>query len=166
VSPVALLRRRLGATQQELARRAGTSQPTIAAYESGAKSPTLATLDRLAGAIGAQWHFVLTEPMTREDRRSLAYHNAIADRLEAGDHTLAARAKRNLTRQIELHPGARQLFDRWALWLALPADDLATQLRSPHRGAREMRHVSPFAGCLSASDRARILKMFRRDEMT
>jgi len=40
-------RQRLGITQTELARRVGTSQSAIAAYESGAKSPSAETLDRL-----------------------------------------------------------------------------------------------------------------------
>ncbi len=43
-----------GLTQAELARRARTSQPTIAAYESGAKIPTVATLERLLRAAGAE----------------------------------------------------------------------------------------------------------------
>jgi predicted nucleotidyltransferase/DNA-binding XRE family transcriptional regulator len=40
-------------TQAELARRAGTSQPTVAAYESGDKVPTVATIERLLRAMGA-----------------------------------------------------------------------------------------------------------------
>jgi len=40
-------RQQLGITQTELARRVGTSQSAIAAYESGAKSPSAETLDRL-----------------------------------------------------------------------------------------------------------------------
>lgn len=40
-------------TQAELARRAGTSQPAIAAYESGDKIPNAATLERLLRASGA-----------------------------------------------------------------------------------------------------------------
>lgn len=47
-----LARRRAGLTQTELARRAGTSQAAISAYESGAKEPTTATLDRLLGVAG------------------------------------------------------------------------------------------------------------------
>lgn len=45
---------RAGLTQSELARRAGTSQPTVAAYEAGTKTPTVATLDRLLEAAGAE----------------------------------------------------------------------------------------------------------------
>lgn len=43
---------RAGLTQQQLARAAGTSQPTLAAYESGAKSPSVRTLDRIVRASG------------------------------------------------------------------------------------------------------------------
>src|ERR1700722_14946457 len=35
-----------GLTQEELARRAGTSRPTLSAYEHGRKSPTVATFAR------------------------------------------------------------------------------------------------------------------------
>jgi transcriptional regulator with XRE-family HTH domain len=39
-----------GLTQSELAERAHTAQPAVAAYESGARTPTIATLERLLGA--------------------------------------------------------------------------------------------------------------------
>ena len=39
-----------GLTQVELARRAHTAQPAVAAYESGARTPTIATLGRLLDA--------------------------------------------------------------------------------------------------------------------
>jgi transcriptional regulator with XRE-family HTH domain len=42
-----------GLTQEELARRAGTSRPTLSAYEHGRKSPTVATFARLLS--GAGW---------------------------------------------------------------------------------------------------------------
>jgi transcriptional regulator with XRE-family HTH domain len=45
-------RRRSGLTQDDLAQRAGTSRPTLSAYEHGRKSPTLETADRLVGAAG------------------------------------------------------------------------------------------------------------------
>lgn len=41
-----------GLTQAQLARRAGTSQSAVAAYESGAKTPTVDTLERLLRAAG------------------------------------------------------------------------------------------------------------------
>jgi transcriptional regulator with XRE-family HTH domain len=41
-----------GLTQEELARRAGTSRPTLSAYEHVRKSPTVATFARLLSKAG------------------------------------------------------------------------------------------------------------------
>lgn len=41
-----------GLTQEAVARRAGTSQATLSAYERGKKSPTLAVTDRILHALG------------------------------------------------------------------------------------------------------------------
>ena len=46
-------RRRAGMTQADLARAASTSQPAVAAYESGRRSPSVRTLDKLVRATGA-----------------------------------------------------------------------------------------------------------------
>jgi transcriptional regulator with XRE-family HTH domain len=54
-----------GLTQEELARRAGTSRPTLSAYEHGRKSPTVATFARLLSQAGwdlaAQPHVSFTQ---------------------------------------------------------------------------------------------------------
>src|SRR5438105_9834571 len=49
---LARVRRAAGLSQAELARRAGTSRPTLSAYEHGRKSPSLDTLGRLFAAAG------------------------------------------------------------------------------------------------------------------
>ncbi|MDR7171032.1 ribosome-binding protein aMBF1 (putative translation factor) [Nocardia kruczakiae] len=49
-----------GLTQTELARRMGTTQPTIARIEGGGRIPTLDMLERLATAIGMQLDISLT----------------------------------------------------------------------------------------------------------
>jgi transcriptional regulator with XRE-family HTH domain len=57
VNAAALLRdarHAAGLTQAELAARAGTSQATVSAYESGRKDPTVATLGRLLAACGSR----------------------------------------------------------------------------------------------------------------
>ena len=46
------MRRRRGLTQAALARRAGTSQPVVSAYEHGRRDPTFGTLRRLVEAGG------------------------------------------------------------------------------------------------------------------
>ena len=45
-------RTRAGLTQAALARRAGTSQATLSAYENGRKQPSVETLSRLLQAAG------------------------------------------------------------------------------------------------------------------
>lgn len=41
-----------GLTQEAVARRSGTSQPTLSAYERGTKSPTLAVAERILHSLG------------------------------------------------------------------------------------------------------------------
>jgi predicted transcriptional regulator len=47
-------RERLGITQAELAARIGSTQPAIARLEAGGVSPSLATLRRIAAALGME----------------------------------------------------------------------------------------------------------------
>jgi HTH-type transcriptional regulator / antitoxin HipB len=53
-SAVRAARRRSGVSQAELARRAKTSQPSIARLEKGQVSPTVISLDRIARALGTE----------------------------------------------------------------------------------------------------------------
>jgi transcriptional regulator with XRE-family HTH domain len=67
------VRTRAGLTQAELAARAGTSQATVSAYESGSKQPSLATFGRLLAAAGARLSVEearAVEPSPRELARS------------------------------------------------------------------------------------------------
>src|SRR5438067_10007651 len=59
----------LGLTQAELAKLAGVSQPAIAQLESPDSNPTIDTLNRVAGAMGAQIDF---HPSTGESVKSYA----------------------------------------------------------------------------------------------
>jgi transcriptional regulator with XRE-family HTH domain len=49
---IAAVRRESGLSQEELARRSGTSRPTLSAYERGRKSPSLTTVQRIVRAAG------------------------------------------------------------------------------------------------------------------
>jgi transcriptional regulator with XRE-family HTH domain len=64
-------RQAAGITQLELASRAGTAQPAVAAYESGARTPNLATLRRLLGACEYDVE-LLARPRVRRGAASLA----------------------------------------------------------------------------------------------
>jgi transcriptional regulator with XRE-family HTH domain len=60
-------RNRAGLTQQELARKMGTTQPVIARLESGRTRPSMRTLERVAKATGSR---VLIRFEPREGKRS------------------------------------------------------------------------------------------------
>ena len=63
-------RAQAGLSQTELARRAGTSQATISAYESGRKVPSIETFARLLAATGSQLA-VVEAPARRPSREEL-----------------------------------------------------------------------------------------------
>lgn len=164
MDPVRALRERAALTQQALARAAGTSQPTIAAYEAGRKSPTVQTLQRLAGAVGLRATIAYTAPLTREERRSLALHHAIARRLTDDPDTVIAQAGRTLARMRARAGEATQLLREWEVILQRPVPALLAVLTDPGEWARELRHVTPFAGVLSASERAAAYRVFASQE--
>lgn len=64
-------RQAAGITQLELADRAGTAQPAVAAYESGGRTPNLTTLRRLLGACEHDVE-LLARPRMRRGAASLA----------------------------------------------------------------------------------------------
>jgi transcriptional regulator with XRE-family HTH domain len=57
------VRRRNGLTQADLARRAGTSQPVVSAYEHGRRDPTYGTLRKLVEAGGERLQLGTSAPM-------------------------------------------------------------------------------------------------------
>lgn len=163
MEPVRQLRRAAALTQQALAECGGTSQATIASYEGGRKSPTLRTLGTLAERAGLEMVVHFVPPLTREDRRSLAYHAAIAGALARDDVTMRKRARRTLRRLREQHPHASALLEQWRAWLQLPTDELQSRLQDRGMFARDMRQVSPFAGQLDAAARAQVLRELRAE---
>ncbi|CAN5651918.1 hypothetical protein BH23GEM3_BH23GEM3_26500 [soil metagenome] len=164
MNPILMLRERSGLTQAELAYAAGTSQPTIAAYEAGRKSPTLRTVERLAAAAGLEAAVEFQAPLTREDRRSLELHRAVARRLAEDPEGVLAQARRTLTRMRAAAPGASKLLREWDVLLSRPIEALLPVLRDRSEWARELRHVTPFAGVLSAAERTEVYRSFARSE--
>ena len=164
MNPIRLLRDLTDLTQAELAEAAGTSQPTIAAYEAGRKSPTLRTLGRLAEAAGLEASVAFHRPMTREERRSRHLHRAIALHLERDPEAVLARARATLSLMRKKHPKAEQLFREWAVLLDRPLPELVPALIDPNSWGRELRQVTPFAGVLSAEERTDVYRSFRQEE--
>ncbi len=153
-----------GRTQQDLATLSGTSQSAIAAYEGDRTSPTWRTLERLAQAAGLEVDLRFVPPLTREDRRSLMLHEAVSARLRAEPEAVLSRARASLARMRALHPGARLLLDEWQCLLRRPLDALLPVLTDPTPWARELRHVTPFTGVLSAAERAQVYRTFAQRE--
>ena len=158
------LRERARVTQARLARLGGTSQPAIAAYEAGRRTPTLDTLARLARAVNLELAVEFVPPSTREDRRSLFLHQAVARRLEEDPEGMLDRARRNLALMRRRHPGASPSLTEWETLLERPLPELADVLRDPRPQARRLRQVSPFAGIFSAPERAALYREFRSTE--
>jgi transcriptional regulator with XRE-family HTH domain len=162
MNPIRVLRSRASVTQAELATAGGTSQPTIAAYESDRKSPSLATVRRLAARVGLEAWIDYHPPMTREERRSLALHRAIVAHLEGDPDRVIALARANLRRMKRR--ARSHLLDEWDVLLNRPVAALLPVLTDPSMWARELRHVTPFAGVLSAGERTAVYAAFVGDE--
>lgn len=164
MNPVRTIRRRAALTQAALARAAGTSQPTIAAYEAGDRSPTLRTLEQLAAAAGLEATVDFVPPLTREDRRSLALHQAIAERLAGDPGRVIAQARRTLARMRAASPEAAPLLREWSVLLDRPVAALLPVLTDRGPWARELRQVTPFAGVLTARERAVVYRTAARED--
>ena len=158
------LRERAALTQAAFAHAGGTSQPTVAAYEAGRKSPTVNTVRRLAGALGLEAVVSYQPPLTREERRSLELHRAIAVRLRDDPERVLALARQNLARMRLRAEGPSQLLREWEVLLDRPLLALLPLLADPDPWARELRQVTPFAGVLSAAERAAVYRQFANAE--
>ena len=58
------------------------------------------------------------------------------------------------------HPGAVRLLREWKALLERPVDALLPVLTDASEWARELRHVTPFGGVLSARERAAVFRDF------
>ena len=122
------------------------------------------TLTRLAQAVGLHVHVEYLPALSREDRRSLAFHTAVAEHLRSNPDEVIAKAKRHLPQLMRLHPHAKSLLRLWSAWLDLRSDDLVDEILRRGSLGCEMRQVSPFVGVLSAQERADILRDFRAED--
>src|SRR5688572_24260983 len=84
---IATARLKADLTQAQLAELAGTSQPTISAYERGAKVPDLGTLERILAAAGFELRMSLAD-LDDHDRS-----------LERYERTLPAAVRKRFAKQ-------------------------------------------------------------------
>lgn len=163
-------RRRAGLSQRALAALAGTSGPTVAAYESERVEPRLSTLRRLLAAAGGRLLIEVEPlaPLTREERRSLFLHRSIAAEMMARPEVALERARKNLDtmRRADESGQASVWLDEWDRLLR-SADveaivDVLTDAASER--ARELRQNTPFAGVLEPRARWDCYRRFREIE--
>lgn len=155
------LRRESGLSQRALAEMAGTSGPTIAAYESGTKEPRLSTVERLAASVGRDVSVRLIPSdrgalqRARRQRRSLAVAAATAE-VAASDFDAARRlAGKNLQKMSEAvgDNAAQTLIEDWRRVLSRGPRAVKAALLDPTAHGHDMRQMTPFAGLLTDGER-------------
>lgn len=161
MNPVRAIRAVAGMTQHQLSDSAETSQPTVAAYEAGAKSPTWRTLERMAGSVGLACYPLVSTPLTRDQERSLFLHVAIARVLRARGTDVDEIARRNISRMRSMNPNASPLLDEWERILQGTIDQIVGRMLDPSEHGRDLRQVTPFAGVLTPAQRAAAYRSFR-----
>lgn len=99
--------------------------------------------------VGADGH-------ARADRRALAYHRAVAKRLNRQMIDEALHRVWKWRAEGKLDP---RYADEWERLLRLPVADVRRTLTGDSAHARDLRQNSPFAGMLSEPERRRILEL-------
>ena len=154
-----------GLSQRGLAELAGTSGPTVAAYESGTKEPRLSTMQRLASSVGLRVDVRLApagrgaQQRARRERRSLAIAAATAAAVERDFAAARRLAEENLDRAAALVGDnvANEWIEGWRRALDRGPSALRRTLLDTSEHGHDMRQMSPFAGLLSEGERAAAL---------
>lgn len=94
----------------------------------------------------------------RADLRSLAYHRALAERL---DRRMVDDVLRQLWNWRERRTIDPRYADRWEEILRRPLADIRRAIATDDAGWRALRQTSPFAGMLSEPERRKILREIR-----
>lgn len=112
-----------GLTQEAVARRSGTSQPTLSAYERGTKSPTLSVTQRILHALDFDLGLRprVTFHQVRIGRRTYVVPNQLW-RIDPNE-CFAAFTVGHGAAQLALYPGNRTSRVAAYAWLILHADE-------------------------------------------
>lgn len=92
------------------------------------------------------------------ERRSLAYHALVAERLDDGLVEDARERVERLASEGHLHARYAQ---RWRALLTRPPADIARAILADTQEGRDLRQNSPFAGVLNEQERRRIIETTR-----
>ena len=95
---IGALRRKLGLSQAELARRLGISPSAMGMYEQGRREPSVDTLAAIAGIFGVSIDFLVTgKPTSLQEQQAM--NDMLLDRVAVTDARLEARENRPFSRQ-------------------------------------------------------------------
>lgn len=92
------------------------------------------------------------------ERRGLAYHALVAERLDEGMVEEARERVERLAADERLHP---RYAERWRALLSRPLADIARAIAADTQEGRDLRQNSPFAGVLNEQERRRIIETTR-----
>jgi len=97
------------------------------------------------------------------ERRILAQHRLIAQRLQADPEAVLGQARANLTRWSRRYAGRRRpgWMDEWERLLEGPPERVLGVLTGEDEESIRLRSSSPFAGIISQKERAAIIKRVR-----
>lgn len=99
----------------------------------------------------------LSDHQTAE-RRSLAYHRLVADRL---DEELVREARHRIRALLDNGHLDPRYAERWQQLLARPIPEIAKTISSDTQRARDLRQNTPFAGVLNEQERRQIIENVR-----
>ena len=100
---IRIARHDAGLSQRELAGRAGTSQATLSAYESGRKSPTLETVARIVRAAGRDLQINVV-PNDGHDEAVATYEASLPKRVRDRHRALELKALNRARKERGLPP--------------------------------------------------------------
>jgi hypothetical protein len=92
------------------------------------------------------------------ERRGLAYHQTVAERLNEQMVDEARERIDRLAADRRLHP---RYAERWRQLLSRPLSDIAQAISADEVESRDLRQNSPFAGVLNEQERRRIIEAIR-----
>jgi excisionase family DNA binding protein len=98
--------------------------------------------------------------LTRDQRRSLWLHHAVAGKLVADPGRTMRIARRNLAKLRSAHPRgqAHRWLREWEQLLNGPVDDVLCALTARSPRSLELRQNSPFAGVLTERERTGVVR--------
>jgi transcriptional regulator with XRE-family HTH domain len=158
VNVVREIREHSGLTTSELARRAATSRPNVAAYEHDRQQPTWPVIQRLATAAGCA--ISVRGPVRRpETERSRRLGIAVAAKLIADPETVLAKGRAGLARLRSRHPTGRSRpwLDRWDRLLDGPLEPIIDVLVGMSDDDHDLRQNNPITGVLTDAERRAVL---------